>query len=180
MHRHCLVTTLLGALSVWLAVNPPGRLWAQEEFSSSPPAESKADSAPPLEPSPPSTDKQVNEEHTLAVPNSAGEQPTLLSSDALIGMEVKNAQGEELGSIRKLMVDPQHGSVVYAIVVDAGILGTEEKSFAIPWDALKVSLNQTEVLVELRDTTLPSAAQASMGQHEDENLHYSQSQSGDR
>jgi sporulation protein YlmC with PRC-barrel domain len=146
-------------------VNPPGLLWAQEEFSPSPSAESKADSALPPESSPQFTEEQSVEEPMLSPPNSAVEQPTLLSSEALIGMEIKNAQGEELGSIRELMVDPQHGSVTYAIVVNTGILGIETKSFAIPWEALKVGLNQTEVIVELRDMTLPPAAQVSMDQH---------------
>jgi sporulation protein YlmC with PRC-barrel domain len=165
MHKHLLLTALIMTGSTWLTVSTAGSLSAQEEFPSSPPVESKADSALPPESSTPLPAEQMGEEPPLAVPNSAAEQPTLLSSSALIGMAVKNTQGEELGTIRELMVDPQHGSIVYAMVADAGILGTETKSFAIPWDSLKVGLNQTEVVVELRDGTLPPAAQVTMDQH---------------
>ena len=77
-------------------------------------------------------------------------QPILLSSATVVGVEVTNAHGEQVGTIRELMVDPQSGQVVYA-VVDAGrIFGLgKQKSFAMPWTELHVKRNQTEIVVEL-------------------------------
>jgi sporulation protein YlmC with PRC-barrel domain/Cu/Ag efflux protein CusF len=55
----------------------------------------------------------------------------------LIGADVENAQGEDLGDIVDLVIDPQTGRTQYAVLSFGGFLGLGEKYFAIPWEALK-------------------------------------------
>jgi len=81
----------------------------------------------------------------------------------LVGTTIKNAQGENLGEIQELMLD-QSGRIVYALVKCSGIFGTKQKTLAVPWETLKVGLNQTEVVVELRNDHLYPPAQMAVSQ----------------
>jgi sporulation protein YlmC with PRC-barrel domain len=54
----------------------------------------------------------------------------------LIGKKVQNPQGENLGEIQDLALDPESGRVVYAVLSFGGFLGMGEKWFAIPSSAL--------------------------------------------
>ena len=77
-------------------------------------------------------------------------QHTLLSSSTLIGVSVNNAQGEKMGKIREIMIDPRSGQLLYAVVDSIASFGIgKQKSFAVPWQALQVNLDQTEIVVQL-------------------------------
>jgi sporulation protein YlmC with PRC-barrel domain len=55
----------------------------------------------------------------------------------MIGAEVENSQGEELGKIEDIVIDPADNRVAYAVLSFGGFLGLGEKYFAIPWNALQ-------------------------------------------
>jgi sporulation protein YlmC with PRC-barrel domain len=77
-------------------------------------------------------------------------QHTLLSSSTLIGVAVNNAQGEKMGKIREIMLDPRSGQLMYAVVDSVASFGMgKQKSFAVPWQAVQVNLDQTEIVVQL-------------------------------
>jgi sporulation protein YlmC with PRC-barrel domain len=52
----------------------------------------------------------------------------------IIGASVKNAQGESLGKIDELVIDPHDAKIKAAVVSVGGVLGIGAKSVAIPWD----------------------------------------------
>jgi sporulation protein YlmC with PRC-barrel domain len=52
----------------------------------------------------------------------------------LIGANVRNTQGENLGKIDELVIDPKDARIKAAIVSVGGVLGLGSKSVAIPWD----------------------------------------------
>jgi sporulation protein YlmC with PRC-barrel domain len=54
----------------------------------------------------------------------------------LIGASVKNAQGENLGKIDELVIDPQDARIKAAVVSVGGVLGIGAKSVAIPWNKM--------------------------------------------
>ena len=51
-----------------------------------------------------------------------------------IGMEVENAQGENLGEVKDIMLDST-GKVRYAAVSYGGFMGMGDKMYAVPMDA---------------------------------------------
>ena len=53
----------------------------------------------------------------------------------LIGRSVQNPAGEELGTLKDLMLDDQHGRVAYAVLSFGGFLGLGTKLFSLPWEA---------------------------------------------
>lgn len=60
----------------------------------------------------------------------------------LIGADVENPQGEDLGDIEDIVIDPQTGRVQYAVLSFGGFLGLGEKYFAVPWEALRREAGQ--------------------------------------
>lgn len=57
---------------------------------------------------------------------------------ALTGMAVKSPTGESLATIRDFMIDVKEQHVVFVAVGHGGVLGVNEKLFAVPWDAMEV------------------------------------------
>jgi sporulation protein YlmC with PRC-barrel domain len=55
----------------------------------------------------------------------------------LVGADVENAQGNNLGEIYDVVIDPADGSIAYAVLAAGGFLGMGEKFFAIPWRAFQ-------------------------------------------
>ena len=67
-----------------------------------------------------------------------GPGPRLMGADTLIGNDVYNQKGEDLGDIKEIMLDTSNGKVCYAVLSFGGLLGMGEKLFAVPWDALRL------------------------------------------
>ena len=65
-----------------------------------------------------------------------GPGPYVMAADTLEGDDVVNAQGEDLGNIKSIMIDVPSGRVAYAVLSSGGFLGIGDKLFAIPWNAL--------------------------------------------
>jgi sporulation protein YlmC with PRC-barrel domain len=61
--------------------------------------------------------------------------PVKVSS--LIGTDIYNLEGESLGSIKEVVVDPSTGRIAYVVVSFGGFLGLGEKLFAIPFAAFE-------------------------------------------
>jgi sporulation protein YlmC with PRC-barrel domain len=68
-------------------------------------------------------------------------------ASTLIGADVENAQGEDLGDIEDFVLDPQDGRVTYAVLSFGGFLGLGEKFFAVPWTALKAKVGEDDTYV---------------------------------
>ncbi|MGZ8227616.1 MAG: PRC-barrel domain-containing protein [Methylococcaceae bacterium] len=67
-----------------------------------------------------------------------GPGPYLMGADTLIGNDVFNPKGEDVGDIKEFMLDMSSGKVCYAVLSFGGFLGMGEKLFAVPWSALKL------------------------------------------
>ena len=65
-----------------------------------------------------------------------GPGPEMMGADTLVGNDVCNHQGEDLGEIKEIMLDVRSGRVAYAVLSFGGFLGMGEKLFAVPWNAL--------------------------------------------
>jgi sporulation protein YlmC with PRC-barrel domain len=71
---------------------------------------------------------------TPATPGAMNE----VYASRLIGASVKNAQGESLGKIDELVIDPHDAKIKAAVVSVGGVLGIGAKSVAIPWDKVEM------------------------------------------
>lgn len=67
-----------------------------------------------------------------------GPGPALMGANTLLGNDVYNKLGEDLGDIKELMIDMATGRIAYAVLSFGGVLGLGDKLFAVPWSALKL------------------------------------------
>lgn len=65
------------------------------------------------------------------------EAPFCHMGSDILGAKVKNPQGEELGKVEELVIEPASGSIDYAVISFGGFLGMGDKLFAVPFTLLK-------------------------------------------
>src|SRR6266545_7966393 len=81
----------------------------------------------------------------------------VLSATAIIGNKVVNAKGEQLGSIKELMIDLDDGQIAYVVLSFGGFLGLGDKLFAIPLEALTFDTGEHTVILDLNKEVLRNA-----------------------
>ena len=83
--------------------------------------------------------------------------PRILSSSSITGTNVKNAQGENLGEVKDLMINTNDGNVVYAVLSFGGFLGFGDKYFAIPFEAFSIDTEDENFVLNVPKEKLENA-----------------------
>jgi hypothetical protein len=65
--------------------------------------------------------------------------PTYASATEVRGTEVESADGQFVGEIDRVMIDPDHGQVAYVLIAEGGMLGGGESWMPVPFQALEWS-----------------------------------------
>ena len=65
----------------------------------------------------------------------------LIESDRVEGTTVYDPRGNEIGSIKRLMIDKLSGRVAYAVMSFGGFLGMGAEEHSIPWGKLTYDTN---------------------------------------
>lgn len=86
-----------------------------------------------------------------------GPGPHLMGADTLMGNDVFNADGEDLGDIKEIMLDMRSGRVSYAVLSFGGFMGLGEKLFAVPWAALKLDTENKRFTLSVSHQQLEGA-----------------------
>jgi len=81
----------------------------------------------------------------------------LMSASTLNGDDVKNAQGEDLGHVKDIMLDTENNRVAYYVLSFGGILGMGDKLFAIPPEAMKLNTNDKCFILNIDKERLKKA-----------------------
>jgi len=81
----------------------------------------------------------------------------VLSAKTLSGDHVRNAAGEDLGTIEEIMLDVSTGRIAYAVLSFGGFLGMGNKLFAVPWQALKLNERDHEFVLNVDKKRLENA-----------------------
>jgi hypothetical protein len=66
---------------------------------------------------------------------------SLIESDRVEGTTVYDPQGNNIGSIKRLMIEKVSGKVAYAVMSFGGFLGIGAEDHAIPWNKLTYDTN---------------------------------------
>jgi sporulation protein YlmC with PRC-barrel domain len=88
----------------------------------------------------------------------------LLFSDSIIGAPVKNDQGEDIGDIQRLLINPQTGLVSYVEVSVGGFLGMGDKNVVVPWRALTASREGDALVLNVSKKILQQASDSEKAQ----------------
>jgi sporulation protein YlmC with PRC-barrel domain len=86
-----------------------------------------------------------------------GPGPALMGADTLLGNDVYNGAGENLGAIKELMIDMTGGRIAYAVLSFGGFLGMGDRLFAVPWQALKLDTANKRFTLNVSKDKLKSA-----------------------
>lgn len=89
--------------------------------------------------------------------NDYGPGPRLMGAGTLVGDNVRNRQGEDLGSIKEIMLDTSQGRIAYAVLSFGGWLGMGDKLFAVPWQALSLDTADHAMVLDVSKDRLKSA-----------------------
>ncbi len=89
--------------------------------------------------------------------SGASEAGSLISSKKVEGTSVENPQGENLGSIRDVMIDEISGQVAYAVLKYGSVLGIGGKLFALPWEVLEYDPERDAYIIDLPQDQLRNA-----------------------
>jgi len=116
------------------------------------------------QPAPPEQSKSASQS-SQSHPSASGHRPdaltavqgVLLSTETLLGSDVKNPQGQDVGDLKQLMLDPHTGRVMYAVVAMGGFLGMGEKTVVVPWHALEVARNGKSLVLNVSPQMLQQA-----------------------
>jgi sporulation protein YlmC with PRC-barrel domain len=81
----------------------------------------------------------------------------VLSARTLTGERVRNAAGEDLGTVEEIMLDVPRGQIAYAVLSFGGFLGIANKLFAVPWSALRLDTAAHEFILDVSRETLENA-----------------------
>lgn len=80
-----------------------------------------------------------------------------LSASTMIGDDVRNRTGEDLGTIEEIMLDVNSGRIAYAVLSFGGFLGLGDKLFAIPWQALTLDTEEHVFVLDISQEALEDA-----------------------
>jgi hypothetical protein len=107
----------------------------------------------------PAEPKQPGYGAPAATPGAKSIRPTQKPDDLglwrgskIVGQNVRDGQGKNIGKIEDLMVDSR-GHVAFAVMSFGGFLGMGEKYFAVPWTAMRFDRDGKDVDAVVLDVT---------------------------
>ena len=72
----------------------------------------------------------------VASPIGAGQPTAAQRASTLVGMPVRNPQGQDLGVVKDVVLNLNNGNIAYAVLaVSGGMFGSSEKLVAVPMNA---------------------------------------------
>jgi sporulation protein YlmC with PRC-barrel domain len=111
---------------------------------------------PASQPSPPGSPPSTQP----ATPPSQTGGTLQVDANTLLGSTVRDAQGQDIGKVSRLMIDPQEGRVTNVVIGMGGTLGMGEKLVSVPWNSVKVGQDQGKVIVSVDQQVLQQAPRA--------------------
>jgi len=80
-----------------------------------------------------------------------------VKASTMIGTDVINPKGDNLGDIKEVVIDPHTGKVAYAVVSFGGFLSMGEKLFAIPFSSFVYDVKKSKYVLDVSKERLTAA-----------------------
>lgn len=82
---------------------------------------------------------------------------SVVKTSEVIGVDVENTQGEDLGSVEEIILDKVTGNVRYVVLSFGGFMGMGDKLFALPWNSLSYDENKGSFILNVAKEKLEKA-----------------------
>jgi sporulation protein YlmC with PRC-barrel domain len=102
-------------------------------------------------------ERAMQEQRAKASDQQAATNQRNMRLNQLIGKDVRNAQGEDLGDIKDVVVDLNNGRVHYVVLSFGGFLGLGDKQFAYPLKVFKPAADRDELVLNVDKERLKKA-----------------------
>jgi len=89
--------------------------------------------------------------------NETGRPSRFDRASQLIGMEVQNPQGQNLGDIKDVVIDRQKGTVSYVVLDSGGVWGMGGKMLAVPLSAFTISPDNKHLVLQASKENISKA-----------------------
>jgi sporulation protein YlmC with PRC-barrel domain len=96
----------------------------------------------------------------LSLPAQAQNSYRAVRASEIIGMSVRDAQGNDVGEIDDMIVDMTTGRVRYAVLAFETSVLQADRLFAVPTQRLHIAAGRNEVVVDVKEARLEQAAVA--------------------
>jgi len=96
----------------------------------------------------------------------------VLTASSIIGDNVENGQGENIGKIKDIMLNTQDGKIEYLVIEVGGFLGFGEKLFAVPFTALQLNTKNEDFVLNIEKEFLEKAPGFDKDHWPETNSHY--------
>ena len=100
----------------------------------------------------------------IASATAVGDTTAALRSDRLIDTDVRSPQGDALGSVHDLVIDPETGKISYLIMARGGLFGFDEKFVPVPWNDFKIAPNGSMLVLDATKAVVAAAPTATDAQ----------------
>lgn len=108
-------------------------------------------------------DPRTGDSREQSQPQQTQQQVRLVDIDDIDGANLRDAQGQDLGSVNRVMIDPHKGEVASVIVATGGILGFGRDHVQIPWQNLQARWENDRLQLTAQRSTLEQAPVAEGG-----------------
>jgi sporulation protein YlmC with PRC-barrel domain len=89
------------------------------------------------------------DERTNAAPSQMARPKVFCKASELIKYDVENEQGEDLGDVKDLLIDPVDERIALVVISYGGVLGMGDKLYAAPWNAISFRPNEKKIFLKI-------------------------------
>lgn len=92
----------------------------------------------------------------------------------IMGTKIKSPEGEDIGVVQNIMIDPQNGALVYIVLCYANFVGKTHRHFAIPRKMMRVKYaDKASLILEIDKHKLITAHSITPSEWSMSTMHYS-------